>query len=64
MREQERGKKPQGSRRAPENASEGLYELNLDDRFRVEGALRLDSSLGITPPSETSALEDPDGPSG
>ncbi|MGC8489242.1 MAG: hypothetical protein ACP5QO_13650 [Clostridia bacterium] len=64
MREQERGKEAQGSRRAPDNASEGLYELNLDDRFRVEGALRLDSSLGATPPSETSAREDPDGPSG
>jgi len=46
----------------PANASEDLYELNVDDRFRDRGELNLDSSLGAAAEPEDREREEPHDP--
>ena len=55
------GKKKRGRPETLANVSEGLYELNADDRFQSDGLLSLDSSLGIDADREPTG--DPDGAS-
>lgn len=62
MREPKREAKPKQPLPSPENASEGLYELNVDERFHDQGEVNLDSSLGTE--RDINAPEDPHDPTG